>query len=471
MVQERVVVVGGGVGGLASALAFARAGHPVTILDRDVLPQSGDADEAFAAERRGAPQVHQTHGFLARIVVELRNHFPDVLDALHAVGGMTMPARANLGEPRPGDEDFAVLIIRRTTFEWVLRNAVLAEPGVEMRTGVGVKGLRASNHASLEIPLVDGVVLEDGSVLDADIVVAATGRRGPVPQWLEAIGVRVEEQIVESGLMYLSRWYNLDKPISVDEDAKLGGDLGFVKFLGVPGDGNTVSVTLAIRSDDSELRSVLSTVDGFEGAVRALPGPDYFFKNGPLDPIGDVRPMGGLLNRLRTFVDASGEPLVAGFHAVGDSHTCTNPLYGRGCSLALVQGIRLAQAAAEHPGDPVARARAYEAISKREVEPWFHVSVEMDKAGADPNGAGAFGGGGPDEGKGLAAVFAAAATDPIIGRAITRYMNLLSTPEELASDPEFLVRVAQVMADPDSIDIPPRVGPSRRELLDVLTHA
>ena len=134
----RVVVVGAGVGGLSAALALGRAGHPVTVLERDPLPTTGDAEEAFDAERRGAPQVHQTHGFLARIVVELRERFPDVLDALLAVGCITMPANANLGEPQPGDEDLSVLIVRRTTFEWVLREAVAGRGRTStVRTGVG----------------------------------------------------------------------------------------------------------------------------------------------------------------------------------------------------------------------------------------------------------------------------------------------------------------------------------------------
>src|SRR6059058_3423599 len=96
MANDRIVVVGGGVGGLTAALALGRAGHPVTILERDPLPATADAEEAFAAERRGAPQVHQTHGFLARLQVLLRDRFPDVFAELLASGGTTMSTTANL---------------------------------------------------------------------------------------------------------------------------------------------------------------------------------------------------------------------------------------------------------------------------------------------------------------------------------------------------------------------------------------
>jgi len=462
---SEVVVVGGGVAGLATALALGRSGHRVILLERDPLPPAADAEEAFLASRRGAPQVHQTHGFLARIRVELRRLFPDVLEALMDAGCHTLPLTSNLGEPRPGDEDLAVVVVRRTTFEWVLRRAVAAEPSVSFGTDRAVAGLIAEPGAA-GVPVVTGVRLADGETLPADLVVGATGRRGPVPEWLARCGVTVPETVHESGLMYLTRWYRLPAGFGGTMDPKLGGDLGFVKYLGVPGDAGTLSVTLAIRPDDVALRTALSDPDGFEHACRLLPGPDQFFAHGPLEPLGGVRPMAGLLNRLRRFAADDGSPLVHGFHAVGDAHTCTNPLYGRGCSLAVVQARLLAEAMAAHPGDHEARSRRYERDCATEVEPWFHLSVEMDRMGADP--AGLPTGGDDAQRRAIGAVLAAAATDPVLGRGMARLWNLLATPAELMADPSYTVRAAEVMANPDAYPTPAAEGPTRQELLAAL---
>jgi 2-polyprenyl-6-methoxyphenol hydroxylase-like FAD-dependent oxidoreductase len=465
-VSHRIVVIGGGVGGLASALALSRAGHAVTLVERDLLPPFEGVEEAFAADRRGAPQVHQTHGFLARFVLLLEERFPDIYQALLDLGCEPIALTRGLGDVQDGDDRLKVLVVRRTTFELVLRQAMLDQPGIELVTGVGVAGLEVD--AGGPRPRVTGVRLEDGTVLEAGAVVAATGRRSVLPAWFGAHGIDVAEEVHESGLMYLSRWYRHAPDFALPEEPKLHGDLRYLKYLGIPGDGGTFSVTLAVRIADAELRGLLSDPATFDEACLHLDGPSLFFRDGAVEPLTGVLPMGGLVNRLRRFVDGDGRPLVEGFHAVGDAHTCTNPLYGRGCSLALLQAVALTDAFAAHPDDPVARAVAYEAVSAREVEPWYHASVEMDRAGADPGAPDAEPRAATADGNRLAAVFAASADDPVLARGLTRMMNLLATPADLMADPAFVARSMEVIADPERYPIPDVPGPTRDELITSL---
>jgi 2-polyprenyl-6-methoxyphenol hydroxylase-like FAD-dependent oxidoreductase len=445
-----VVVAGGSVAGLATALALGRQGHRVTVVERDPLAEFADAEAAFEAERRGAPQAHQTHGFLARLTVTLRRQFPDIWQALLDAGAESMTLTRGLGPPEEGDDDLNVLIVRRTTFEWALREAVRHEPSVEYRPGTEVAGLMgAAGVGQGAVSHIRGVRLDDGKELAGDVVVC-TGRRGPLVSWLTDLGVEVTEEVADTHIVYLTRWYRLPQGSPTDVDARLGGNFGYLKYLAVPCDGSTFSVTLAVRSTDDELRKVLLDPDAFDRACRLLPGPDRFMGFGPVEPLGPVRPMGGLINRLRHFADTAGRPLVTGLHVVGDAHTCTNPMYGRGCALAFVQATLLAQAYAAHGNDAVERAAAYEALSAREVEPWFRTSVLMDSIG-DNDGV-------PKEpdpsarrfGALVADVMLGNAVDPVVARGLLRMINTLVRPDELMADPDFVGRVASYFAGPEA---------------------
>ena len=177
-------------------------------------------------------------------------------------------------------------------------------------------------------------------------------------------------------------------------------------------------------------------------------------------PLTGVEVMGGLLNRRNTFLDAEGAPLLLGLHAVGDAHTCTNPLYGRGCSLGMVQAQSLVDALGEFGTDHPDRARAYEAASEAEIIPWYRASVTQDRMSrqtaaaeraaadhpmpevADPSGPG------PSEADDSDAevtrsqflrsllrdgLFPAMRVDPVVLRAFLRMFNLLGTTR-LADD-------------------------------------
>ncbi len=436
-----VVVIGAGVGGLGAALCLARAGRHVTLLERDPAPTPATVEDAFAAERRGAPQVRHSHGLAARLHQLLATRLPDVLDGLRGAGVVEHDLAAMMPPEIAGQLDgVSVIAARRATYEWVLRRAVLAERSARLLTGAGVAGVSTERPRDDGPPKVNGVLLADGTELRASAVIAAAGRRGDVVGWLAAHGVEIPETTTRTGITYFSRFYRLRPGRTLD-----GGILqatsrrAGVNYMCVAADNATFSLTLAVDSNDSELRRLLHDPERYEAVCRLLPGIDTLVDPDLATPISDVNAMGGLINRLRRFVDRGGRPLVTGFHAVGDAHTTTNPLYGRGCALAMLQAALLADAFDAHPSDPLGRAMSYEQASRREVEPWYHFAVDGDALRAagdtvDPE----------DRRFTLRDVMRVGAAAPELLPKTLRAVTLLDTPDVVAGDPRFHATLQQL---------------------------
>ena len=415
---RRIVVVGGGLGGLAAAILLGRAGHRVTVLERDVRPEAATPDEAFATwERAGVAQFRHSHTFLARLTCVMRERFPEVLHLLRAHGALELPLTVNLppgldlGPRERGDGELVLLGCRRAAFEWALDRVARSEPNVELREGVYVEGLVAAPRADeggpprvtgvrvrtlsaatgdrAGIPWHPASTRRDGapagrrSVVAADLVVDASGRRSRAAEWLPEIGARApRERSVHTGIFYFTRFYRLvgERPPGATAGL-VAGDVGWLKLATFPGDNGTFSITVGSDIDDAELRA-LSEPDVFEAVVGAC--PQIAAWRGVAEPIDGpdtpVLVMGGLSNRMRSFV-AEGAPLVGNLLVIGDAAVHTNPIYGRGATCALLTAVALADALADHPHDDAAAAVALASRVKQEIGPFWTSAAAGDRMG------------------------------------------------------------------------------------------
>ena len=465
----KIVITGAGVAGLTSALFLARDGHDVVLLERDATPLPANPDEAFTWNRRGAPQVRHPHAFLARLRNILRDDLPDVRQALLDAGclevgwGDFAPDTLDDPSPQPGDEDLALLACRRTTFEWALRSAALATERVLLRDGVKVTELITEPNSTP--PRVTGVRTNEGDI-DADLIVDAGGRHSNIKVLLGDIGVDVPETTHDAGMVYLSRFYRLREGASEpDQQAFNGGTLGYLGYGIFRGDNRTFSVTLAIGTEDKELRTLVSLAR-FDEAAALLPIAAQWIDPAVSEPIAEAHAMAGLVNRVRTLV-TEGRPTVLGYVGVGDSLICTNPLYGRGCSLAAVQARMLAAALRTHGSDLHAVALDMHAVAQEEVMPWYEASVAQDEASRLARQSGGEG----DITTSLITegLLPLTRIDAKVGRAFFRTVNLLSTPNAVLADADLMARVFAYWQTRGSRPPAPVLGPTRPEMIEALS--
>ena len=479
-----VTVIGGGVAGLGTALALARRGHLVEVVERDHTPMPTSADEAFSWDRRGAPQVRHSHAFLGRLRGLLHDGYPDIYADLLAEGateirfGDDLPPEMSNYVREPADDELVMLACRRTTFEWVVRRAALAEGRVTFRTGHAVAGLLTAPEAGVR-PKVTGVRLDDGAEIESDLVVAAAGRRSVVPEWLAAVGApRVTEEVDDTGIVYFSRFFRLREGFQYPpRSGAIGGDLGYLKYGVFVGDNRTFSITLAVPTEDTELRRMLGEAKVFDMAASELVATAPWL-DGRAEPLtSNVYVMAGLLNRWRDYV-VDGLPVAGGIVPVGDAVLCTNPLYGRGCTTAFWGAHLLADAMDHHSDDLSAMALAYDMALRAEIWPWYRSTVEQD-AEARRVAAALLAGQDPDadtedprtfmRGVFRDGLLPAIRTDAVVMRAFLRSFNLLSSPDAMAKDPDVGARVFAVWQDRENRAPEAPLGPtSRKDFLELL---
>ncbi|MFC5720535.1 FAD-dependent oxidoreductase [Streptomyces gamaensis] len=381
---RHAVVVGGSPAGLLAAHVLSAHADKVTLVERDRFP-------AGPEHRRGVPQDRHTHVLLDSGQRALEELLPGILDELAAQGSPRVGMPEDIVQWQNGrwirrtPSTGYILTGSRPLTDWAVRERVLKNPRIETVENTEATGLAGDARRVRGVRLRERGTHPVGQgeyVLDAGLVVDATGRGSRAPAWLAAIGAEPpHEEYLETGLAYASRFYHA-RPA----DAALG-------FRGVYIVSNarqqSGAVLMPLEGDRwslilSGLRGSEPPTDeaGFRDFAATLPHPlvhDWLREAEPAGPIHGFRKTA---NTRRRYDRPGRRP--AGFLATGEALCAFNPVYGQGLAVSALSALALRDALADPRRVPTTR-RVQRALSEA-ARPAWDIS-----AGADKNVPGALG--------------------------------------------------------------------------------
>jgi 2-polyprenyl-6-methoxyphenol hydroxylase-like FAD-dependent oxidoreductase len=427
---EHAVVVGASIGGLLAARALSEVYDRVTVVERDVLAVGPEP-------RRGVPQGRHAHGLLAQGREVLEEFFPGLTDELVGLGAVRTDLQSGFRWINGGrllcqePSGLLGLAVSRLLLEARVRARVLALPNVSLVDGCDATGLTASAGGTRVTGLRILRRAGDGAVevLDADLVVDATGRGSRGAQWLTALGYPAPaEDQVRIGLAYASRSYARD-PGAPDGAAIAGTPANSRGGVMIPQEGDRWIVSIGgILGDSAPLDH-----DGFTAYAATLPSPAIHEVIRDAEPLSDALRFRYPVSTRRRYERLPHLP--TGWLPFGDAICSFNPVYGQGMSVAAMEAVALRDVLAD--GTAQLQERFLRAAGPIVDIPW-DVSVGADLRFPDVvgrrtarvrlvNGY-------------LERVHVAAEHDAAVGRAFLRVINLIDPPQRLMA-PSMALRV------------------------------
>ena len=334
---SRAVVLGAGMAGLLSARVLSDFYESVTVLERDQLPDQ-------PRQRKGVPQGRHLHQFLTRGTQVLGELFPGILDELVDAGAVTNdPSRTytrvgryelcctgTLADPQAllyyqASRPFMELHVCRRVA--ALGNVTLLD-GHEVvdlvTTADAVTGVRATNCDT-------GVA----TILDADLVIDATGRASRTPDFLQRNGFGSPPvKHAPAAWAYSSQLIDVPHGQIAQRMASIVDHASRLLLLGYEHNTWILAVGYAVGQGEppTTFAEMLTTAERFMPTTIMTGLRDAA-------PLGDIAVFRNTAATWRRYDHMPRYP--AGVVVIGDALCTLDPIWGQGMTMAAVQALTL----------------------------------------------------------------------------------------------------------------------------------
>jgi 2-polyprenyl-6-methoxyphenol hydroxylase-like FAD-dependent oxidoreductase len=444
LLGQRAVVVGAGIGGLATAGALAKYFAQVEIFERDPLTTS-------PSSRSGTAQDRHPHGLLAGGLQALGEIFPGYESDLAKAGAVSVRVARDIRYEHPDvgvlpkrDFGLSLLCASRPLIELVLRRRAEAIANIALRPECRVTGIVPTPSGAA----VNSIRFDPGSgrseTLAADLVVDASGRGALTLTLLDALGWERPE-VTEVGVDLSYATAVVPIPSNAPPDWKLvltqpdPPALALHAFL-IPAEDSRWMIAIA----DHGATARPETWDSYLEASRSLATPTLYNALCYATPPSGIRHYRFPASTWKHFERLPRLP--RGVLPVADALCRFNPIHGQGMSSAaqqaqLLQDV-LGRAATEPDPIPAAQAVFMGEVASVLETPWS-MSTSADLAFPGTRGER------PDNFEEAqqfeAALFRAVVADPLVHRAMMEVGQLLQ-PRSLLQEPAIMRRIEAVSA-------------------------
>ncbi len=334
--QPKVIVVGGGIGGLAAALALARQGVAVELLE-----QAATIGEIGAGIQLGANAYAALDALGVGEAARSRSVFTDRLLLMDAVDTREV-ARVEVGEAFRARFGNPYGVIHRADIHLSILEAVEQNPLIQFRTSTHVKAYRLDGRQ---------VEVEDmqGKRYRADAVIGADGVKSAIRQQLIGDPVRVTGHVVYRAVVEVA---DMPDELQINAPVVWAGPHCHLVHYPLRG-GQQFNLVVTFHSREQEEWGVR---EGSKAEVLS-----YFQGVHPTPHQMLDRP-----TSWKRWATADREPVdhwsEGNVTVLGDAAHPMTQYMAQGACMALEDAVTLGEAVRRHPGDFAQAFRLYESV-------------------------------------------------------------------------------------------------------------